>query len=204
MVKRFAFHTQILAAKNIDLAFPSTSSIATASYVKQLLTCTIAQTEIQDWLHATREPLNHMDINTIPLLKQLVGDDFTKHDILRRDGDCFLHTTFTPYHLKKDYAILPDYQAADRAALRRKALRKLLIATDRAGIARPTPYYAMILMDGDKMGPLVGGVTNEEEHTAISRAVLTFCANKHQQSFMSATRPGLSTLVATIPLQSPH
>ncbi len=85
-----------------------------------------------------------------------------------------MSTTFTPYHLKKDYAIIPDSQAADRAARGGKALRKLLAATDRAGIAPPTPYYAMILMDGDKMGPLVGGVANAEEHNAISRAVSTF------------------------------
>ncbi len=61
MVKRFAFQTQVLTAKNIASAFPSTSSIATASYVKQLLAGAVAQTEILDWLHATREPLNRME-----------------------------------------------------------------------------------------------------------------------------------------------
>lgn len=174
MVKRFAFHTQVLTAKNIDSAFPSTSSLATASYVKQILTSSVAQTEIQDWLHATRGPLDTMEINTIPLLTHLASNDTTKRDILRRDGDCFFPATFTPYRLKKDYAILPDHQAADRAARGRKALSKLLAATDRAGIVRPTPYYALLLMDGDKMGPLVGSVANEEEHTAISKAVSTF------------------------------
>ncbi len=173
-VKRFAFHTQALAAKNIDAGFPSTSSIATASYVKQLLSNPLPQTEIQDWLHATREPLNRMEINTIPALKHLVADNATKRDILKRDGDCFFPETFTPYRLKKDYAITPDYTAANRATKGRKTLEKLLAATDQAGIARPTPYYATILMDGDKMGPLVGGVENAEEHHAISKAVSTF------------------------------
>jgi CRISPR-associated protein Cmr2 len=173
-VKRFAFHTQALTAKNIDAGFPSTSSIATASYVQQLLSTTLYQTEIQDWLHATREPLNKMEINTIPALRQLVGDYATKRDILKRDGDCFFPETFTLYHMKRDYAITPDYAAANRATKGHKTLEKLLAATDQTGIARPTPYYAMILMDGDKMGPLVGGVENAEEHTAINRAVSTF------------------------------
>ncbi len=174
MVKRFAFHTQAFTAKNIDTGFPSTSSIATASFVKQLLSNSLPQIEIQDWLLATRGPLSRMEINTIPALKQLVADNATKRDILRRDGDCFFLATFTPYRMKKDYAITPDYRAAHRATKGRKALEKLLAITDRAGIARPTPYYAMILMDGDKMGPLVGSVENAEEHTAISRAVSTF------------------------------
>jgi CRISPR-associated protein Cmr2 len=174
MVKRFAFHAQALATKNIDAAFPSTSSIATASYVRQLLSSTLPQTEIQDWLHATRWPLDRMATNTLPMLTSLANDDATKRAILSRDGDCFFPETFTAYRLKKDYSITPDYQAAHRAARGRKALAKLLAATDCAGIVRPTPYYAMILMDGDKMGPLVGGVANEYEHNAISRAVSTF------------------------------
>ncbi|MBV9713470.1 MAG: type III-B CRISPR-associated protein Cas10/Cmr2 [Ktedonobacteraceae bacterium] len=173
-VKRFAFYTQALTTKNIDPGFPSTSSIATASYVKQLLSSTLPQTEIQDWLHATREPLNRMGINALPLLKQLSNENATKRDILRRDGDCFFAETFTPHHMKKDYAITSTSKAVSRATDGQKALGKLLVATDRAGIARPTPYYAMILMDGDKMGPLVGGVENAEEHNAISRAVSAF------------------------------
>ena len=174
MVKRFAFHAQALTTKNIDASFPSTSSIATASYVRQLLTSTLPQNEIQDWLHATRDPLNRMATDTIPTLASLANDNTTKRAILSRDGDCFFPETFTAYRLQKDYAITPDYQAANWAARGKKALAKLLAATDRAGIVRPTPYYAMILMDGDKMGPLAGGVANENEHNAISRAVSNF------------------------------
>ncbi len=176
-VKRFAFHAQAMSTKTTDASFPSTSSIATASYVKQLLTNALPQNALQDWLHATRNPLDRMEINAIPLLKQLVGDATTQRDILRRDGDCFFPETFTPYHLKKDYAIAPDANAASRAKKGQKALAQLLAATDQAGISRPTPYYAMLLMDGDKMGPLVGGVHDANEHTAISKAVSTFSRN---------------------------
>jgi CRISPR-associated protein Cmr2 len=174
MVKRFAFHAQILATKNIAAAFPSTSSIATASYVRQLLSSTLLHTEIQGWLHATREPLARMATDTLPMLTALANDDPTRRAILSRDGDCFFPETFTAYRLQKDYSITPDYRAANRAEQGRKALTKLLAATDQAGIVRPTPYYAMIMMDGDKMGPLVGDVINEDEHNAISRAVSTF------------------------------
>ncbi len=174
MVKRFAFHARAFTTKNIDASFPSTSSIATASYVRQLLASTLPQTEIQDWLHATRDPLNRMATDTIPALTALVNNDATKRAILSRDGDCFFPETFTAYRLRKDYSIAPDYQAVNWAARGRKALTKLFAASDRAGIVRPTPYYAMIQMDGDKMGPLVGGVVDEDEHNAISRAVSNF------------------------------
>jgi CRISPR-associated protein Cmr2 len=173
-VKRFAFQTQTLRAKITASGFPSTSSIATASYVKQLISSSLPQPALQNWLLATRDPLDSIEINAIPLLKHLVADNATQRDILRRDGDCFFPETFTAYRMQKDYAITPAFQAANRAQKGQKALAHLLSATDQAGIARPTPYYAMIMMDGDKMGPLVGGVEDAEEHTAISRAVSTF------------------------------
>lgn len=55
-----------------------------------------------------------------------------------------------------------------------KALAALLKATDDQQITRPTPYYAMIHMDGDKMGELLNGVQNMQEHKAISEALSKF------------------------------
>ena len=40
----------------------------------------------------------------------------------------------------------------------RQGLKELFKGTDALGITRPTPYYAMLQMDGDKMGVLLGSV----------------------------------------------
>src|SRR5436309_2313220 len=73
--------------------------------------------------------------------------------------------------VKRDY----NYEKADRNADEgRRALQTLLRETDKANITRPTPYYAMIQMDGDHMGTLIGDVKEQSEHTAISKALSDF------------------------------
>jgi CRISPR-associated protein Cmr2 len=94
--------------------------------------------------------------------------------ILRRDGDLYFPETFVPRRLEKDYNVTNISDATRIALNGRKALASLLRATDEQKITRPTPYYAMIQMDGDKMGIILSDVENQEEHVAISRALSTF------------------------------
>jgi CRISPR-associated protein Cmr2 len=56
----------------------------------------------------------------------------------------------------------------------KKALRDLLAAASTLEIARPTPYYAIVQMDGDKMGFLLSGVEGEDEHRRISTTLSDF------------------------------
>ncbi len=96
-----------------------------------------------------------------------------------RDGDMYFPETFTAYRLKEDYNF-PYTSAAEKRATQHyadegsQALEALLRATDKQGITRPTSYYAMIQMDGDQMGKLLGNVAGETEHRDISEALSTF------------------------------
>jgi len=162
-VKRFAYSSQRL--EGIGGSFPSTSSIATATFVEKLLGSDAEAAVLKDWLDATKR-LDTMSPDTIPYLEAKSRPQ--QRSILNRDGDCYFSETFTPYRLKKDYHRTNDAEAIAREG--QKALRGLYQAVD----SRPTSYYAMIQMDGDKMGTLLSGVKDDKEHTAISAALSDF------------------------------
>ncbi len=174
-VKRFAFLSDVLTDRNtLNASFPSTSSIAAAPFVHGLLTTPLDATTIKEWLDSTQSPLDRMEQNTIPYLERVAGTDPYKRVTLQRDGDCYFLETFTPHRLKKDYGLGPLPEASRRADRGKDALGRLLHETDAHLIQRPTPYYALFQMDGDRIGRLLGGVENRQEHSAISTALSIF------------------------------
>ena len=189
-VKRFAFLADALIQRNAQSAtFPSTSSIASASFVRRLFTEHLDATTMRAWLHATRKPLDRMEGDAIPVLERLAGSDPLKKALLQRDGDCYFPTTFTVEHLKKDYAIESLHEATERAQKGGEALDRLLREADEHGIQRPTPYYALFQMDGDRMGRLLGDVSSRQEHSGISAALSTF-SRQRVPEIVQAAYPG--------------
>jgi len=182
MVKRFAYDSQKIIEKGISAGFPSTSSIATASYIEKLLTAEIKETALNAWLNITnRKELKQSEAYrfSIPYFQQPGKIIDRREDVLLRDGDLYFLETFTAYRLKEDYSfpytsIIEKHGTQQYADKSSQVLKALLGATDDLGITRPTPYYAMIQMDGDQMGILLSGVTGEIEHKAISKALSTF------------------------------
>ncbi|MGH2507745.1 MAG: type III-B CRISPR-associated protein Cas10/Cmr2 [Ktedonobacteraceae bacterium] len=171
-VKRYAFLSSRIQAKGLKAGFPSTSTIATAPFVAQLLQKPLDPAVLAAWLRATEKPLANTPTDALPYLKARAG----KADaLLLRDGDCFFPETFTPRRLHKDYGLLGnDVATQRRAEVCQQATQALLRATDQLGLPRPTPYYTLIQMDGDHMGTLLSGVQNRTEHVAISRALSHF------------------------------
>jgi len=173
-IKRFATKSPHIPAR----PFPSTSSIATASFVERLLTAPIDPDILKKWRAETREliELSEDATTAIPYLYQMLSkpEVSERRWILRRDGDLYFSETFVPRRLEKDYNVTDTSDSARIAQNGRKALTTLLRDTDDQDIARPTPYYAMIQMDGDKMGVLLSGVENQTEHMKISKALSAF------------------------------
>ncbi len=175
-IKRFAIESRPIT-KQLKGAFPSTSSIATASFVERLLT--LDANKLQAWRDATDGNLARMAPDAIPYLIERAG---ANEWMLWRDGDCYFRETFTPRYLEEEYGIpnvkkgQEESQAERRAKRGQDALRDLLTAIDNPDISirRPTPYYAIFKMDGDHMGQLLGKVQDRDEHTGISRALLNF------------------------------
>lgn len=170
LIKRFA----MLAKGMPQKPFPSTSSIATASFVERLLVTPIDPRILTAWKEATSGKLVDLPIGAtkaIPYLQQHKGE----HEwLLQRDGDLYFLETFTAYRLEKEYNYTRKGEAEERAKNGQYALGQLLKATDEQHITRPTPYYATIQMDGDNMGVLLSGVDGETEHRNISVALSKF------------------------------
>jgi CRISPR-associated protein Cmr2 len=189
-VKRFAFLSKTfrktfhIPDHDSGLGFPSTSSIAVAPFLERLILASKTDDSqlsnvINHW-GQTCQGLNEDMPETIPFLSKIATSHKQSHDILTLDGDCLFPETFHPQRLKKEFG-LDDTQAEKRDRLARsgpKALSNLLEETDKRSILRPTPYYAMIQMDGDKMGRLINGVQDEGEHKSISRALSDFSRNR--------------------------
>jgi len=177
VVKRFATKSDLIPKR----PFPSTSLVATATFVEQLLTATIDPDTLQKWRDTTnrKEMVEQAEdaIWAIPYLGGMVTKPgVTEREwLLQRDGDLYFPETFVPRRLEKDYGITNASDAARIATNGGTALRELLRATDATGkITRPMPYYAMIQMDGDKMGTVLSDVEDEAEHKNISQALSTF------------------------------
>ncbi len=180
-IKRFATESSLL--KELKQAFPSTSSIATASFVERLLT--IDAPKLQNWRNATRGPLADMPTDTIPFLEKRAGENKW---ILNRDGDCYFIETFTARRLEKDYA-LSEAEAKGVAIAGQQGLKALLAVADEFSIRRPTPYYAVMKMDGDRMGKLLSSVYSQNEHIRISEA-LSYFARKIVPPLLEEKYPG--------------
>ncbi len=198
-VKRFAFDSKHLAqelgVKHVDAGFPSTSSMATATFMERLIAASENPTLsslITTWLTETGK-LGETMPATIPLLAQLAQRYPQGQEILARDGDCYFPETFSARRLQKEFGFGND-RKKDRDELAEdgpQAISALLRATDALTppIARPTSYYTMIQMDGDRMGTLLDGVANKEEHRDISKALSEF-SREDAPTFVERSYPG--------------
>jgi len=144
-----------------------------------LLLAPIDQDVLGNWQKATNEQLELPEgaKRAVPYLHRMVMNDrqLAERDwILQRDGDLYFPEMFVPRQLMQNYGIADVSEATSIARSAKDALAHLLSATDELHITRPTPYYALIQMDGDRMGSLLGGVGGKEEHWAISEALSTF------------------------------
>lgn len=196
-VKRFAFCsrslTQKLGRTKLDAGFPSTSSIATATFIERLIAASedpALSSAIAEWLARAKE-LNEVMPASIPLLSTQARSYPLRARILELDGDCLFPETFNANRLKKEFRFDDERKAAKLARSGPEALAKLFRATDTLipPIARPTPYYAMIQMDGDKMGSLINGVQDKDEHEKISRALSDF-SRMHVPAIVEENYPG--------------
>jgi CRISPR-associated protein Cmr2 len=172
-IKRFATRSGRIGER----PFPSTSSIATASFVEGLLSTKVDQTSIRDWLTATNGPLRDIPVGSTGAIPNLSAKTEQENEILQRDGDCYFHGTFTPRRLEKDYGIDNTEEAERRASNGRRALENLLHAAGERGLRRPIPYYAILKMDGDQMGKLLSTAESQHEHVNISNALSDFTRN---------------------------
>lgn len=166
-IKRFAQRDYFEDAIGLQGGFPSTTQVTAAPFkaaVLQKLTdaaLAAALCKHLEGLKAVRFPtlseqaarlsLPHLTrrYERLPSGLSDLGWEF-----LRFDADVLYPSTFTREGLEREYRLtVSEAQAAGLA----ESCRKLIRAARDAGIDPPVTYYAVLLMDGDRMGAWLAG-----------------------------------------------
>ncbi|MBE9168824.1 type III-B CRISPR-associated protein Cas10/Cmr2 [Pleurocapsales cyanobacterium LEGE 06147] len=149
-----------------ELRFPSTSSIATASFRKDILEKCHSQNgealrqAIKFWLQEIKKcpslyQGNRVLTNVIPYLSSQVAEsDSLLKSFLGFDGRLFFEETYQE-------AINHSENEADKLKIKAalKKLRYLFNVASREPykISKPKKYFAVLMMDGDSMGQWISG-----------------------------------------------
>ncbi len=117
--------------------------------------------------------------DTTPGLAKLRGQLTDSHvqstadQLLSRDGEAFFKESFSPKRLAFRLG-KTEQEVRDNSTEIRSLLGKMIRTAGKLGVQSPSPYYAVIMMDGDRMGKIVGSLKSPEAHTAFSQALSKF------------------------------
>ncbi len=192
-IKRFALYSPHLKPGLNQIVYPSTSSIATARFVEKLLTSNGTDEQLKNWRQLTEGDLALEYPNALPYLKNRAG---AKEWLLKRDGDCFFPEAFTPRYLKENYQLTTRPEEKQKepglGVKPEPFITECLDALNGVYLTagtHPTPYYALVQMDGDHMGTIMSGVSDDKQHKNVSGALSTF-AREHAPQIVQMGYPG--------------
>ena len=158
------------------ILFPSTATVATAKFKERVLQklCELgaqgdlwenlkdyvekakAKNAIKPYFYPTAE---------LPRLEKIAKQITDKNsnaakilnDFLRLDGEWLYPESFEPEAFSREFGITLSQAERQTLAQARQALEGFLAAAIRLGIPKPQRYFALLAMDGDKMGEWVTG-----------------------------------------------
>lgn len=193
LVKRLAFESYFEAKLGVsEFRFPSTSSIATASFkdavikrsaedgvgqpsalekplrefVKELQGVFTDQ-KIRWTIRSSRMSRRLEQLAHEPSTGGIQDQELIK-DFLRIDGEWLYEDSYQEESIKHEYGVgIPD---AKLGKVREK-LKTLITEADKLGIRPPAKYYAIIVADGDKAGDWIGGLRNPTYQRALNPGV---------------------------------
>ncbi|MCS7177916.1 MAG: type III-B CRISPR-associated protein Cas10/Cmr2 [Anaerolineae bacterium] len=145
-IKRFGFGSDAER-------FPSTSSVAAADYLAKVLG------------HPALE-IYRKTLEAIPLFYRVSEDDRWPYD-----GDLLYLETLASQRLQASYGFREEHLTRYKEQLEdaRQSLRALYSVA-----GRPSPYYALLVMDGDSIGKRIARCASEEEHRTLSQQMVEF------------------------------
>jgi len=159
-IKRFAakFFAKEL---RISIEFPSTDSIAAATFVRALFErWAEAKNYIKDLLETIHRQPEWRHVASVGMGIQKLDQEAKKLDdiaqnLTKLDGEWLFAESYDPKRIQRTHGIVVSEEVTQR--LREKVLRKLY---EEIGYP-PSNYYAVLFMDGDQMGEWLSG-THED------------------------------------------
>lgn len=160
LVKRFRdLETATKAELNPFYGFPSTSSVASADFLEK------ARSQLKGY-KAALEKLG-AQVNGFTNIRD--DPDFPY------DGDLLYRETLTPKRLKDDHGI--RYSNGELCKEEDLSVpRSILDELYKAIGMKPSPYYAIIKLDGDDIGKRIRSCKTKEEHERFSQKLSEFAA----------------------------
>lgn len=113
------------------------------------------------------------------------------------DGDLFFAETLTENRLADSYGLSAPHEGYLEAA------RQALSALHKKVEASLSPYYAVIVFDGDGIGEMVSGCETEEKHSTFSQTLLEFASKAKRSIEKQSAHPvyvGGDDVLALAPL----
>ncbi|MDI9645525.1 MAG: type III-B CRISPR-associated protein Cas10/Cmr2 [Archaeoglobales archaeon] len=154
-IKRFVLPFVLKDKLGLKGDFPSTDSVAAATFVKTVLEkWEQTKSEMRDLIATIertalkRVAFTEMDIPKLIEMAEKIGDDAKKFVSL--DGEWFFLESYDRERLERTHGVKLN---EDDLQELRKALSDLCKVAD----AHPTDYYAILIMDGDGMGKWLSG-----------------------------------------------
>ncbi|MEA3403924.1 MAG: type III-B CRISPR-associated protein Cas10/Cmr2 [Armatimonadota bacterium] len=192
-VKRFAQSESQVVDACIDgeERFPSTSTIAAADFVTELIA---TATEIADGPEPQGHPLlealaafvakldasafpdtaKHSRLRRHKMAIEAIGDDGLRrslHTLLNYDGDVFFPHFFVKERHLNDFGAQANAWLGDLPGFR-QAQATLLEAATSANIRAPGRYFAVLAFDGDEVGKWLSGTNAPELQDIIAEEIV--------------------------------
>lgn len=184
IVKRFGHEA------NPDLhieRFPSTSSIASANIRRRLIEHWQAiRSEVETYLTTLENLYRRHQANAyfmrpevLPGYRNVLPDNWERDDVLLRflklDGDFLYLDHLQPRPLAEHMGTV-QHRDLDRRLMdnARVALKTLYDVAAQHKISEPSNYYAVLAMDGDRMGEVAESFETAEEYTDFSGGLTQF------------------------------
>jgi CRISPR-associated protein Cmr2 len=157
-----------------DRHFPSTSGVAAATFKRRLLEADTAESHLENYflaLMSSRDGLGLTDRisrSSLPGLKELSEKNHSlpeglRNALLSLDGDLFYAETLTEKRFTEEFpeAVARLKRDGRDVASLLDAAAKRLREVYRAVEARPAKYFAVLKLDGDRMGKFFGEANDE-------------------------------------------
>ncbi|MBC7249681.1 MAG: type III-B CRISPR-associated protein Cas10/Cmr2 [Anaerolineae bacterium] len=143
--------------------FPSTSTVAAATFL-------LAAREHQEVLRDHEQAIEALGLYKIQQ-RVLFHDGLAAWPY---DGDALFVATLTPQRLASDYGMVDAQGEPSVDPVRLEAAQESLRRLYKAVGAKPRLYYAVLKMDGDRMGQRIGQCRHQDEHRALSDCLAQF------------------------------
>jgi len=156
-VKRFVAKFVFAKELGISHEFPSTDSIAAATFVEALFgKWENAREHVSQLLAIIDSERRLKEVAfvgmDIPKLERRAKDlDSEAKELMNLDGEWLFAGSYDPERIRRVHGIKVDDKLAQKLQEARKALEELY------RIAQPSDYYSVLFMDGDEMGKWLSG-----------------------------------------------